>query len=55
MNTVAILPKLCMRLLQTQNVKRQIAQTVEPTNSDLAASTQEDTQTEPDGNDKKEN
>ena len=25
MNNVAILPKLCMRFLQTQNVKRQIA------------------------------
>ena len=28
MNNVAILPKLCMRLLQSQNVKRQIAPTV---------------------------
>ena len=25
MNNVAIMPKLCMRLLQSQNVKRQIA------------------------------
>ena len=25
MNNIAILPKLCMRFLQTQNVKRQIA------------------------------
>ena len=28
MNNVAIMPKLCMRLLQSQNVKRQIAPTV---------------------------
>lgn len=43
MNNVAILPKLCMRFLQTQNVKRQFAQVhVE----DISGSTQSDIDSE---------
>ena len=43
MNNVAILPKLCMRFLQTQNVKRQFAQVhVE----DIGGSTQSDIDSE---------
>ena len=48
MNNVAILPKLCMRVLQSQNVKRQIAPTVE---LDKSSTTEESVITD----DKKEN
>ena len=53
MNNIAILPKLCMRLLQSQNVKRQIAPTV--TVNDSSEETVDDKNQTKETTDKKEN
>ena len=50
MNNVAIFPKLCMKFLQTQNVKRQIAPVHLQSDQSASTSIQEDENT-----DKKEN